>query len=266
MPISTGTSGSSSATTWAGASIDTYDVRGLGLPNEGKNKVRLDTMTGEQLFQRLSYLAQTGDPIWGNIRNVLTKTGAYGQSIPNFNYNWTNDDIAAVKSFITGLHNFNSVAPKPVSLTTYMNDSVKRVSKNGIATGTKAPVSVPATADLTNAAEKAFQTTLGRNPTADESAKFAKQFQDMVLAYGSGKQTAKTAASFAAPKQPIAFQEPNMATPKPADISTTKTSAIQEPVSAGVAAQNFAARTSPTEASAAAAAGSLDQFLTMLKG
>lgn len=258
--------GSSDQTGWTAARGDTFDVRGLGLPPIGKNLTAPTTMTGEQLFQTLSYLAQSGNKQWGNIRNLLIKTGAYGKSAPDFSFNWSSADINATQDFLVKLHNYNAVSPTAQPVSDYMNQQAKLVHASGIAAGAKAPITVPATADLINVAEKAFQTTLNRNPTPAESAKFAKQFQDMVLAYGDTKKTAKIATAFAAPEQPIAFQEPSVPVTKPSAITTKKTSAIQEPIQSGTAAQNFAARTNPAEASAAAAASSLDQFLTMLKG
>ena len=265
-----------SNSTWTAAAKDTYDVTGLMIPGH-----LTGTMTGDQLYQALNAMAVNKklDPsgTWSAVRKVLVKS-VQGYNANNLKVNWSTQDVKAVKNFITSLHNNNSTDPtNKMSFTTAMVNLSGTASAKGtgIATaGLTTPATVPATADLTSVAQTAFSKTLGRSASPQEAAQFAKQFQDMVLSYDNSKKSAKGEASFAAPTNPIQFQQ-NGQEAQPTGVSangssaqkvSTTTGGLQTPPSADIAATNFAANLNPTEASAQAAADGLGQFLTMLKG
>ena len=261
MPISSGVTGS--GTGWTAASAGIFDATGLIPPTVKLAKgINLKAITGEQLFQVLSNVAQSGDPAWGNIRYQLVKAGAYSKN-PNFNINWGSDDISAVQTSLTSLFNSNAVSDVKKPVSNFLMDTAKFVKNNGISTGVKAPTTVPATADLVNIAQTAFQKTLMRDATPEEAQKFAKQFQDMVLAYGDGKTTTKQAKPFATPSAPIAFEGAPVTPMAPTKTASTP---VPQPVTSDVAAQNFASNQNKTESSATAAANGLNEFLGMLKG
>ena len=271
-----GLGGSGSDSTWAAARVDKFNVTGLGIPGHPSG-----FMTGDEIYQAVNALATNRklDPsgrIWSGIRNQLISTTNY--TVKDLSYNWVPKDGIALKNVLTNLHNNNKANPDSIqtvsdALIGYKNNT----NKNGLGAtnnAIKAPVSVPATADLVKAAAASASTVLNRTVTADEAKMFAKQYQDMVLNYENAKKGAKGESSFAAPAQPIQFQPegqpaqpgaiaPNGATPK---TISTSSGALMEPPTASTAAENFLANQNPVEASAAAAAAGLGQFLTMLKG
>ena len=256
-------SGATGGTGWAAASAGTFDATGL-IPASIKlaKGIDLKAVTGEQLFQILSNVAQSGDPAWGNIRYQLVKAGAYPKN-PNFNVNWGSDDISAVQTSLTSLFNSNAVADVKKPVVNYLTDTAKLVKSNGISTGVKAPTAVASTPDLINIAQTAFEKTLMRTPKPEETQKFAKDFQDMLLAYGDGKATTKTAKPFATPAAPVSFEGAPSAPMTPAK---TASSPIEQPVTSSVAAENFAANQNKAESSSVAAVNGLNEFLGMLKG
>jgi hypothetical protein len=271
-----GIGGSGSDSTWAAARADKFDVTGLGIPGHSSG-----TMTGDEIYQAINALATNRklDPsgrIWSGIRSTLVATTHY--TIDDLNHNWVTKDKIALQNVLISLHNNNKINPTATqTISDFLIGYKNNTNKNGLGAtnnSIKTPVSVPATADLVKAASASASTVLNRTVTPDEAKMFAKQYQDMVLNYENAKKGAKGESSFAAPAQPIQFQPegqpaqpgaiaPNGATPK--TISTSSGALMQPPIPS-TAAENFLANQNPVEASAAAAAAGLGQFLTMLKG
>jgi len=271
-----GVGGSGSDSTWAAARVDKFDVTGLGIPGHPSG-----TMTGDEIYQAINALATNRklDPsgkIWSGIRSTLVATTHY--TIEDLNHNWVPKDKIALQNVLISLHNNNKINPTATqTISDFLIGYKNNTNKNGLGAtnnSIKTPVSVPATADLVKAASASASTVLNRTITADEAKMFAKQYQDMVLNYENAKKGAKGESSFAAPAQPIQFQPegqpaqpgaiaPNGATPK---TISTSSGALMQPPTPSTAAENFLANQNPVEASAAAAAAGLGQFLTMLKG
>lgn len=263
------TGGGTTDSNWAAAAKASYDVTGLGLPNTPKN----GQMTGDQIYQAINAMAATNNKNWGGIRDILKNT-IPGYTAKDLRLNWTNQDVTAVRSFITTLHNVNTTMPSnQMSVAGFLNTTATNAKKSGVSfstinsTQTTTPViSVPAQADLTSAAQTAFATTLGRSASPAEAADFAKKYQDLVLSYGNAKVDAKKAAAFNAPANPIQFEQTGQTASKPIKSTQLGINAVEAPPTASIAAANYAAQQNPTEASAQAAADGLSQFMSMLKG
>ena len=264
--------GSTTDSNWAAASKATFDVNGFGLPNAPKDGM----MTGDQIYQTLNAMAATNDSHWGSIRAGLTSIKPNVYSTKDLKLNWTPADVSSVRDFLTTLHNVNVTNPtKLQSLVGFFNTSLAYAKKSGVSFNTlnavnTTPITVPAQADLTDAAQQAFSKNLGRSASPAEAADFAKKYQDLIASYGTAKYDAKKAQQFTQPGNPIQFAQTGQ---MPADVSAKAVPQIQsnvpvleQPPSAAIAASNFAARQNPAAASAQAAADGLNQFMSMLKG
>ncbi len=269
---------SSSDVTWAAARSGTIDVSGLGIP--GHLDGASAKITGDQLYQILNAYANNSqlDPngTWAGVRSILTRTQK-GYTTKDLNYAFTTADKNALQNFITGLYNVNKTSSTPIPFVSYLNQKQTEAKKNGLSFASNSlatPSTVPSTAELAKTAQTTFATVLGRSATPKEEAMFAKQFQDMVLAYDNAKKSGKGESTFAQPANPIDFAPSGAnlgvsgitSAPTTTAKVSTATTGLTTPPSASVAASNFAANLNPAEASAQAASDGLGQFLSMLKG
>lgn len=249
---------------WSGASGATFSLGQYGAPF-GKT-----SMTGDEILQHFDALAQSNSPLWSSFRSMLINS-VPGYSQKELKANWTNQDITAIKEFLTRLNNYNVSFPdKKLNIDAMASNVATNAKKNGTSwatlnatTSTTPVISVPASTDLEAAAQTAFSKVLGRSATAQEAASFSKEFQDLYASYGQQKLAAKKAQKFAPVSQPVQFAGAGQTPQTP---TSTAANVIEQPPTASVAAENYAARTNPTEASAQAAADGLSQFLGMLKG
>lgn len=225
-------------------------------------------ITGDQALKAYQYLAESGSPLWANIRQKLLSAGQYGalsatQKSHISGYNWTTYDENGVSKAITNLYIYNKQAPAPVPLIQFVNQQATNVKSNGTS-GAKAltPISIPSTPDLQHIATQAFVAATGRNPTNEQQAAFAKQFQDLAMTYAVGKQSGKKSQVFAQPT-PDTLANPaqtneNLPTP-PAGFS-----AVQQLPGPNVAAQNFARNTAPAAAATHGMNDAINQWLGSL--
>ena len=254
---------------WTGAAAATFSTGGF-IPGK-------PSMTGDEVLQAFNALAADNSPTWSTFRDVLKNT-IPGYNLKDLKSNWTSQDVSAIKNFLVTLNNrnttFQGTDKGTLNIVAFANQTLANAKKTGSSfstlnsTSTTTPlIPIPSTADLMGDATTAFTKKLGRTPTQAEATDFAKKYQDLVLSYGNAKVSAKKNAAFEAPAQPISFQQ--QGTPASATMvknPVAATNAIMQPPTSSTAAENFATRKSPTEASAQAAADGLNQFLTMLKG
>lgn len=220
--------------------------------------------TGEQVLQALSRLASTNGGTWQNLRPALVALGGKSLTKAELLKPWTPIDESAIKNWLGTAH-YNAIDLTPNNKTDYVPPNLFDNFTSGItnlkkfgsvgSTVTRATpiISLPATADLNQVTTNMFTKTLGRNPTNEEQAHFAKQYQDMILSYGQ-KQNA-------VPDQTFTVAPGTTSSPKPSPV------AIEAPPAADVAATNFALKSDP----ARAASNGLDDamsswFSTLEKG
>lgn len=256
-------------TSWLAAS-KANGALGMAIPG-----LTSPTVTGAQLFAAIESMAKTNSDkgaIWGKLRGIIANGNSYTKK--QAQANWSSADVSALQKYIASWNNYNTIhSDAPVSFGSFVGLTKTNVAQGLGSTSTvnvvtKNPVTVPAQADLTAAAQQAFASTLGRSASPAEAADFAKKYQSLVLSYGSAKDLAKASAPFTAPTSPIQFQQDGQAPKSGAPIPSMGSgiNAVTAPPAASVAASNYAAQTNPTEASAQAASDGLNQFMSMLKG
>lgn len=254
-------------TKWAATGSAIFDTTGMNIPGYPTSA------TGEQIanaIQALAYSNKDHGQVVGPIRQLLQNyAGNYTKNEKHLI--WTSKDNLTLKDYLGQLHANNLINPTtPLSLAAWnsrIQSNPNYGVTNSVTTKPAAPIVVPAQADLTNAAQTAFASVLGRSASPKEAADFAQKYQTLIESYGTAKQDVKKGNEFDAPANPIKFaqmgQNPsNTILPSTPDTNT----AIQAPPNATVAASNFAARQNPTAASAQAASDGLNQFMSMLKG
>lgn len=262
------TTSSKDPTGWPATSQAKFDTTGMNIP--GMTGVQ----TGAAILQALNSIAlnkNADKSAWGPIRSILQHMQSY--STKDKTTVWNTKDENTLKRFLGSLNATNTTINKasPLSLAAFVAQEkaafgITGTNLNSTQALTTQIYSVPNQADLVASAVKNFPTILGRTPTAQESADFAQKYQKLVESYDSAKASAKDGLAFAAPSNPIQFEQNGQsASALPASPSGL-VDPLQAPPTPDVAAQNYAAKADPTAASAQAAADGLNQFMSMLKG
>ncbi len=253
-----------SVNTWEAVRQQKFDVTGLNIPGHATG-----TMTGDQVLQALDALANKDPQSWAKLRPNLYNSFPQYYNSKNIRVNWSQGDISAIKMTLTGIASTDTVYGTVTPVASLLTSKAISNKVNGTAFSnavTKPVVPLPAAADLTQTAQDAFSKVLGRQATPQEADSFAKQFQDLVLSYGQAKVDAKHQKAFSAPANPTGIVDPTAmgaATPTPTAPAVT---AIEQPPTASVAAENFAAGLHPDDAKAQALSDALGNIIKNIGG